>query len=516
MKQHRTLTARTAAPQAPDRLTRALTWAAIFLVTMVIALAANLWPSGGNSGAAAHPVQQAPLWAQAIPSATATASPVPVTPPPCVPPQDWSLYTVQEGDTLYALSEFYGTNVETLKQVNCLDADTILIDQKLYVPVPTPAVAAATETVVSQPIPAFGLYADFPKNFVNVVLLGSDKQANSSTWRTDTMIVLSVDTQSDFVRLLSIPRDLWVNIPGHGADRINTADLWGELADEGSGPQVVKQTIFANLGIPIHYYVRVDFQGFIKIVDAIGGVDVDVDCPLPDIELAPGIHHMDGEAALRYARSRMSTNDFDRGRRQRKVLMALWQQGLSKDIVLRLPALWIAMKGTFQTDLPLSQVIGLAAIGLRLKPNQILSQSIGPYQVQDWITPDGAAVLLPLDNEIEVLLGRFYMPRDSALLERINRTRVQILNGSQRQAAEQLAATALRWTGFRVTSVGPADSQNYPATQIIVQNTDADIAEKVAQQLEAPRTAIQYQLDPSSPVDIQVILGADYDPCAIK
>jgi len=369
---------------------------------------------------------------------------------------------------------------------------------------------------VSQSTPTVGLYTGFPKNFVNTILLGSDKRADSSTWRTDTMIVLSMDTKSDFVRLLSIPRDLWVNIPGHGEDRINAADLWGELANKGSGPEVVKQTIYESLGIPIHYYARVDFEGFIKIIDAVGGVDVDVECPLPDIELAPGVHHMDGEEALLYARSRISTNDFDRGRRQRKVLMALWQQGMSKDIIPRLPALWIAMKDTFQTDLPPGQVIRLASIGLRLKPNQILSQSIGPWQVQDWVTPGGATVLLPLDGEIEALLTSFYAPPDSAFLKRIDQTRIQVLNGSPRQEADQLAATALRWTGFQVTSTGLADSQNYTTTQIIVHNADEGIAATVAQQLEAPRTAIQYQPDPSSAIDIQVILGSDYDPCAAK
>jgi polyisoprenyl-teichoic acid--peptidoglycan teichoic acid transferase len=516
MKQHRTLTARAAAPQAPDRLTRALTWVAILLAAVVITLAVDLWLSAGHTRAVTHAIQQTPLPAQAIPSATATASPVPVTPPPCVPPQDWSPHTVKEGDTLYSLSQFYGTDVETLKQVNCLDADTLLIDQKLYVPVPTPAAATATETVVSQPTPTFGLYAGFPQNFVNIILLGSDKRADSSTWRTDTLIVLSVDTKGDFVRLLSIPRDLWVNIPGHGEDRINTADLWGELAKEGSGAEVVKQTIYESLGIPIHYYVRADFQGFIKIIDAVGGVDVDVECPLPDIELAPGMHHMDGEDALLYARSRITTSDFDRGRRQRKVLMALWQQGMSKGIIPKLPALWLAMKGTFQTDLPLDQVIRLGYIGLRLKPDQILSQSIGPWQVQDWVTPGGAAVLLPLDVEIKDLLTTFYAPPDIAFLERIERTRIQVLNGSQRQEADQMAATSLRWTGFMVTTTGLADSQSYTATQIIVHNTDEDVAETVAQQLDAPRTAIQYQLDPSSPADIVVILGSDYDPCGAK
>jgi polyisoprenyl-teichoic acid--peptidoglycan teichoic acid transferase len=523
MKQRRTLSTRSARPATPDRLNRVLTWVAIVLGTLVAVLGTDLWLSPEGAGVVTHAVHQTPpvtrpassLWLAPSPAVQAP-SPVPVTPPPCVPPRDWSIHVVQEGNTLYSLAQRYGTDVETLKLVNCLDTDTIVIAQELYVP-PLPAVVPSVAgSAMSRSSPTIGLYDDFPDSFVNIVLLGSDKRAGSTTWRTDTMIVVSVDTESDFVRLLSIPRDLWVNIPDHGPDRMNTADLWGELAKEGNGPQVVKQTIYENLGIPIHYYVRVDFQGFMKIIDAVGGVDIDVECPLPDLELAPGMVHMDGEQALLYARSRISSNDFDRSRRQRKILMALWQQHLNAGLIPKLPALWKAMQGTFQTDLPLDQVIRLAPIGLRLKPNQILSQAIGPGQVQDWVSPGGAAVLLPLHDEIEALLTGFYAPPDTAFLEKINKTRIQVLNGSPRQDADLLAATALSWPGFQVTSTGLANSQSYTATQVIVYRDGEDIAQTVASQLEVPRTAIQYRPDPASPVDIQVILGSDYDPCAGK
>jgi LCP family protein required for cell wall assembly len=435
-----------------------------------------------------------------------------VTPPPCVAPDEWVVHLVRQGDTLYTLAQQYETEVDTLQRVNCLTSDTILVGQALRVPGPVAGGGSATTQPVSSPIPKAG----FAERYINIVLLGSDKRQNDNTWRTDTLIVVSADTERDIVRLLSIPRDLWVNIPGHGYDRINTADEWGEMAKAGSGPDLVKQTISDNLGIPVHYYFRVDFQGFIRIIDAAGGVDIDVECPLPDIEVTPGVQHMDGEMALLYARSRITTNDFDRARRQRKVLMALWGKARSMDTIPKLPGLWLAMRGAFQTDMPLSQVLDLAPLALRLSPNRLFSQSIGPWQVENWVTPGGAMVLLPRQDEIRKLLDSFYGPIDLEFLQTIGQTRVEVLNGSTRDQAEQLAASPLIWAGFQIANTGLADSAGYAQSQVIVYNAEQRVAEVVAQQLDLPPSALQFRPDASSQVGIRVILGADYDPCAAQ
>jgi len=512
--------------QGADRLTRWLVAAALVLLIIVVGLGVSVLSGGGqgNQIASAGSGTTTAVALAPSPVPTAVPTPVPITPPPCVAPEDWTAHVIQTGDTLYSLAQRYGTTVETLMLVNCLETETIFVDQQLRVPGPTPLpVEEAAASLASQPAsqsgttahaqPTVDLQSGFPQRFTNIVLLGSDKRENDTLWRTDTIIILSIDNLSNFVRLLSIPRDLWVNIPGHGYDRINTADLWGELAQEGSGPDLVKQTIADNLGIPIHYYVRVDFDGFIKIIDAVGGLNIDVECPLPDIELQPGMTHMDGEMALLFARSRITTSDFDRGNRQRKLLMALWDQGLSIDVIPKLPALSIAMADTLQTDLPLDRVIGLAYKGLQLRPSMIFSNSIGPWQVENWTTPEGAAVLLPVEEEIQNLLVTFYSDPDLAFLEQIGETRIQVLNGSLRQDAEQLAATKLRWAGFQVPTTGLADRLDYAQSEIRVYGASPDIAELAAQSLDLPRSSLQYLDDPASPVDIQVIIGADYDPC---
>ena len=488
-----------------------LVWGVVLVAVLAIPIVAVLLLSNGgpDDTEATSPA------AQLTPAATPLSAPV--TPPPCVPPADWVVHNVQEEDTLYSLAERFDTDVETLKLVNCLSSDLILIDQALYVPPPlVERVSGAASAPGAEPVQAGPAQSDNVSGYVNIILLGSDKREDDATWRTDTMIVVSVDTDRKVVRLLSIPRDLWVNIPGQGNDRINTADMWGELAQAGTGPDLVKQTIQENLGIPIDYYVRADFDGFVEIIDAIGGVEVDVECPLTDIELEPGIQHMDGELALLYARSRITTNDFDRSRRQRKLLMALWGKAKSTDIITKIPALWSAMAGTFDTDMPLSQVLSLGYIGVQLKPNYIFSQSIGPWQVQNWTTSEGYEVLLPLDNEIQDLLDAFYGPIDFDFLQRVGETQIQVLNGTWRDQAARLAATSLGWMGFQVPEVGAADRQDYAESQVIVLNAEEDIAELAAQTLDLLPSSLRYDPDPASSVNIRIILGADYDPCAIR
>jgi LCP family protein required for cell wall assembly len=543
-----------------DRLTQVLLWAAFFLVAALAAITVDLWlrpDSGGPVAQAVGPTISPPppsaspaptlLPTATIPLTPTSIPPTPGTPPPCVPPGDWGIHIVQEGNTLYSLARRYGTDVDTLMRVNCLNTYTIFIDQRLYVPgapgspaLPTPfPTALPTSTPVptntplpgasatpaievtplstqaATPTPKSAFQVNIPNRYLNIVLLGSDKRPTSGAWRTDSMIVVSVDTQSETVRLLSIPRDLWVFIPGHGYNRVNTADLWGELAKKGGGAERVKQTIHHNLGIPIHYYVRVDFRGFINIIDTIGGVDVDVDCPLPDINLSAGIHHMDARMALRYARSRKSTNDFDRGRRQRKVLMALWEQALTFDIIPKLPGLWRSMTDSYQTDLPLDQAINLAYIGVQLSPQHILSKSISPNLVEGWRTPEGASVLLPKPDKIRTMLEKFYAPKDLAS----DKVRVRVLNGTKRHDAEKLAAAALRWEGFKVAGTGAADRQDYTQTKIFVHSGDTAVGEEVAGYLNVPLTAVRDLMEfaeqpaSSDEVAIEVILGKDYNPC---
>ena len=177
-----------------------------------------------------------------------------------------------------------------------------------------------------------------PPDRVNVLLMGIDRrEGEPGPWRTDTMILFSLDPINKTASMLSIPRDLWVPLPGYNThERINSAYVYGELyAYPGGGGEYAKRAVQYNLGVPVDYYVRIDFRGFEAAIDTIGGIDIDVaerivdnEYPTPDygtmrLVIEPGPQHMDGDLALKYARTRHGNagGDIDRAPRQQQVIM---------------------------------------------------------------------------------------------------------------------------------------------------------------------------------------------------
>ncbi len=163
-------------------------------------------------------------------------------------------------------------------------------------------------------------------------------------------------------------------------------------------------TIERNFGIPIERYARIDFSGFQDVVDALGGVDVTVDCPLYDeliyryfqvYTLEPGTYHMNGEQALYYARSRKTTSDFDRARRQQRVLLAIRKRVLDGNLLPRIPALWLAMRDIVDTNLGPADIADLAKLGATLEGKDLYGMVIRYPLVDDWVTPQGGMVQLP-------------------------------------------------------------------------------------------------------------------------
>ena len=263
------------------------------------------------------------------------------------------------------------------------------------------------------------------RNTENLLILGSDQRKPGQPWRTDVIMVVAINREHDQVGIISIPRDLWVKIPGVGWERINTADFYGSLRGSKSssppdGIELLKETLRQNLGIPIHHYVRVDFEAFKGIVDALGGITVTVDCPLRDPgwdtpgkrwRLEPGDHFMTGEEALRYVRSRYTGGDLDRARRQQRVLLAIRDRALAINLWPRIPALYREFHDKVLTDLGPLDVIDLARLGLRLRAEDIHGFVIGRPMVRDWITPRGAMVLVPDYRQIrQAIEGLFNSP----------------------------------------------------------------------------------------------------------
>jgi LCP family protein required for cell wall assembly len=222
--------------------------------------------------------------------------------------------------------------------------------------------------------------------------------------------------------LLSIPRDLYVDIPGHSANRINTAHFWGERESEGGGPALAMQTVAETFDVPVHGYVRLDFDGFRAIVDGVGGIDVVVEEGIVDdgyptadygttrIEIPAGPQHMDGETALRYVRSRHGSSDFDRAERQQRVVIALAGRLSGPRGWTRLPAVFGAVIRHVDTDLGLGELLQLAFTGLRVGPDGIEHHVIDREMTRPWTAPTGGAVLLPLWEAIDPLVEEVFGP----------------------------------------------------------------------------------------------------------
>ena len=254
---------------------------------------------------------------------------------------------------------------------------------------------------------------------VVIALLGIDERQTAGIWRTDSIVLAFVQLEprptKAQIALLSIPRDLWVYIPEHGYDRINTVDALGERTHyPGGGRGLLDQTLRHNLGIPVHHYVRVDFQGFVRIVDALGGVTVNVEKPLTDtfpdplsptgtstISLSAGLHHLDGRTALSYCRSRMTTDDFDRSRRQLQVLQALARQALVPERLAQAPNLWATFNDAFDTDISMIKAALLATFVKGVGPENMRSKHLNLGLTRPWTTPQGAQVLLPQTDAIQ-------------------------------------------------------------------------------------------------------------------
>jgi LCP family protein required for cell wall assembly len=339
------------------------------------------------------------------------------------------------------------------------------------------------------------------------------------------MIVASINRTAATASLLSIPRDLYVYIPGYGMGRVNTADLHG-------GPDLVRQTLLYNLGIPIHYYARVNFDNFKTIVNAVGGVDVPVDCELHDWrlkspELDPqleenwavytqtvGIQHMDGDLALWYARSRMSTNDFDRGRRQQKLLRALYHAGRDQQMLTRIPELWSAFQGSVETDLGVGDLVDMGTWAADNADNLRIRSFYLAGGVVSWVAPpDGAQVLLPDWTRIEPIIESMFTPPSSNRGGQ-DRIQIEIWNGGTRAAMDRLAADRLTLEGY-YPSIGTPDRQDYPDT-LIIDFTGQPKGSKIPRLREifgVPADRVITLVNPDSPYQYRVILGADYDSC---
>lgn len=322
--------------------------------------------------------------------------------------------------------------------------------------------------------------------------------------RSDTIMLATYDPKTGDVSLLSIPRDTRVEIPGRGMDKINHAFAYG-------GVELTRQTVQNFLQVPVRYYVKIDTTGFIKLVDAIGGVTIDVEKDMDwddyagnlHIHLKKGLQTLDGKNANDYVRFRHTDSDVARAARQQKFIAAAIKQTLKPANLLKIPELIRIGFETVQTNIPLTTMLRYAPAVSSIKDN------VSTYTVEGedkYI--DGIYYYVPNMEKLNQLVETYFYSGIDRVANSEVRVAVRYGNGS-RASANQVAEL-LQKSGFNVKSVTAADSSDYPVTQVLSVAKDTAGAVRVAEAIAAPEVL----LDPGAgtDVDVVVILGKDMLP----
>ena len=376
-------------------------------------------------------------------------------------------------------------------------------------------------TAIPSPVPVF----DLPDGTTNILLLGKDQNADGSDGRTDTMIIVSINRETHTASMISLPRDLYVYMPNRIMSRLNTAVTLG-------GVELLEQTILYNFGIPIHYYAQVDFEGFKRIVDILGGVQMAVSCPLEDwrlispeldptleenwerFKLEAGMHQMDGDLALWFARSRLTTTDFDRGRRQQQLLQGMLNQSVDLGLVAKAPELWSTFNSVVDTDMDIGRILQLAAMAPDVRANGIQHLYLAG-KMQAWSVPgSGASVQLPIWEGEDMMKDTFRRLLLPPALNRADRApiTVEIINASQYPAQGLLAADNLAWYGF-VPVLGETREPQENTEMFYFGENFKGSYDWLFSWVMGKRMADIQLTDGPSEFNYRVIIGNDYNPC---
>ncbi len=386
------------------------------------------------------------------------------------------------------------------------------------------------------------------KERINVLLLGIDQRVGDGEkgHRTDTMMVLTLDPVTLSSGILSVPRDLWVSIPGYGSDRINTANYKGDLDDyPGGGPALAKKTVEALLGVPINYYVRMNFTAFEDFVDRIGGIRIDVTEDIVDkkyptssygtevFTVTKGVKSMDGATALKYARTRATFGgDFDRARRQQQVIFAVREKMVSDPRVLPTllagsDDLWTALKSSLRTDMPLELIQRLALLAKDIDRKNIRTAVIDQNYTENVTTPEGYQVEVPVQVEIRKLRNAMFTVGANSAAEiqkaggtpasistdwRAENARIIVLNGTDQVGFASRVRQLLEGRGFNVVDVGNSLDGRFDYAR----TTFSDYSGKLATILALsdalgikPAPEPRREINPAVNADVVIVLGKD-------
>jgi polyisoprenyl-teichoic acid--peptidoglycan teichoic acid transferase len=371
----------------------------------------------------------------------------------------------------------------------------------------------------------------------NILLVGVDRRPDMQEGvRSDTIILVHIDPTQGWAGMLSIPRDSVADIPHLGQQKINTAYAYGfnhaaEIYGEGTTPDagggaLAAETVEGFLGLKVNYVAQIDFRGFQRVVDTLGGVTVDVPRPLLDpayptddygyerLYVPAGLQVLDGATALRYARSRHSSSDFDRSRRQQQVLRAILAEVRARGILSQatlLPSLANDLKQSISTTMPLGDLDtlrGLANLAQRLEPSQIVQLNINPNDVAV-IQEIGSDIYWNKDD-VSTLVARLMAGPATAS----ESARVQVQNGAEVQGLASRVTDTLRAHGFQ--TVDPTDAPaSVEYSQLIDYGGHPQTLKRLADLLQIDPRYVFSSPPPGTPpaplrTDIVLVLGTDH------
>jgi len=399
-------------------------------------------------------------------------------------------------------------------------------------PTAAPGSTAVPVAIEATPVPWNG------SDRITILVMGLDYrdwESGAGAPRTDSMMLVTVDPVAHTAGMLSIPRDLWVEVPGFEHNRINTAYFLGESYNlPGGGPALAMKTVENLLGVPVDYYAVIEFSAFERMIDEIGGIEVLV----PErVKISPlgrksrwleaKAYLLDGPEALAYARARKTEGgDFDRASRQQQVILAVRDRILELNmiptLITRAPALYQELAQGVRTNLSFDQIMSLGLMGTQLEKKSIRRGVIAPPEMVLFENlPDGAQVLKPVPDRIRQLRDEIFTftsavgpsvdTTDPAEGARQEVARLSVRNGSGIEGLATNTKDYLTDQGLQVLEVGNADRLDYEISRLIVYSDRFPYTVKyLASLLGLQESQILNQVYPDAPVDVVVILGRDW------
>jgi LCP family protein required for cell wall assembly len=436
------------------------------------------------------------------------------------------------------------TNLPGIPLAACANSSNSSIFNLEGAPIATSELPPATPVVLPEAVlpPAWD-----GASRINILFIGLDArdlETQSGPPRSDTMILVTIDPISKTAGMLSIPRDMWVNIPGFGYSRINTAYFDGEGAKlPGGGAGLAMKTVSQFIGVPVDYYLQVDFNVFIDIVNMLGCIEVKPNETMILDPIGPGTDHIkltaggtrelcQGWKVLAYARNRhTSGGDFDRAKRQQEVILALQKKIFDPEVfpslIAQAPQMYQEVSYGIQTNMSLEDALKLAVLGKDIPRESIKSGVIDTTMVSfDNVILGGenASIMKPITDKVRVLRDEIFtsagplsplaVPSGNTDINlvvqamRSEEARVRIVDGTFTPGLDQRAGQYFQSQGMSVTEVGAADNV-YASTVIIVYGPKLYTVRYLQSVFGIPSNQIRFSPDPTQSIDIEIRLGSD-------